>query len=264
MGIWGEWHVSCGVISKSKPCPAVEIIRNSGDHLLGLINDILDLSKIEAGREELHPNHFDLANFAQGLAAMFRLRCEQKDLQWQEDFAFAPQRVFVDEGKLRQVLVNLLGNAAKFTERGHVRLQIAAGEGRRFRFAVEDSGPGIDPEHQAAVFDPFHQDTEGLARGGTGLGLTIARRHVELLGGELGLDAQPGRGALPSIALPQALYDQIKEALRIRNVTTLDHLFDEIEALSADAGALAERLCELNQHYDLQAIAELIEENAPD
>jgi signal transduction histidine kinase/ligand-binding sensor domain-containing protein/CheY-like chemotaxis protein len=174
---------------------AVETIQSSGDHLLELINEVLDLSKIEAGRMELQPSDFDLRELAQGLSTLFQLRCRQKGLEWRVELEGEHWQVRGDEGKLRQVLINLLGNAAKFTEAGQVTLAVRAAAEGRFHFAVRDTGPGIPAAEQAAIFEPFHQVASDHHKGGTGLGLTIARRHVELMGGQLQLESAPGKGA---------------------------------------------------------------------
>jgi signal transduction histidine kinase/DNA-binding NarL/FixJ family response regulator len=180
---------------------AVETIHTSGDHLLGLINDVLDLSKIEAGREEVRAGVFDLRVLAQGLSTLFQLRCQQKNLKWRVELEGEHWQVRGDENKLRQVLINLLGNAVKFTESGEVTLAVRAAEDHTFTFAVQDTGPGIAPEQQAAIFEPFHQAAPEAHKGGTGLGLAIARRHVELMGGQIALASTPGQGACFSFSL---------------------------------------------------------------
>ena len=173
---------------------AVKTIERSGDHLLALINDILDISKIEAGRLVLMPEDLDLGALVETLSTMFQLRCRDKGLDWSVEMTVERTQVHADANKLRQVLINLLGNAVKFTERGHVilRLQQVSGEG--YHFAVVDTGPGIDADRQEAIFEPFDQGTLGHFAGGTGLGLTIARQHVELMGSKLQLESTAGEG----------------------------------------------------------------------
>ncbi len=173
---------------------AVTTIASSCNHLLHLINEILDLSKIEAGRMELEPTEFDLSALIFDLAAMFQFRSEEKGVALVLDCPHQPVHVRADEGKLRQVLINLLGNAVKFTAQGRVTLQVTP-EPDGCRFAVTDTGPGISEEMQRQIFEPFTQDTAARNQGGTGLGLTIARRQVELMGGELGLQSTPGTGS---------------------------------------------------------------------
>ena len=212
---------------------AVNTIENSGKHLLSLINDILDLSRIEVGRMEVQNSDFDLTGLVEGLSVMFQLRCEQKRLEWRVEWQIderpgtnderptgkdqrSSEQLLVrgDEGKLRQVLINLLSNAVKFTESGEVTLRISGSltndqrpmtNGQRssfvvrrlseFTFEVTDTGVGISPEDQAIILEPFQQGGEGATQGGTGLGLTIARKQIELMGGELAFESEPGIGS---------------------------------------------------------------------
>ena len=180
---------------------AVEAIYSSGDHLLKLINDVLDLSKIEAGRMELQPVDFDLEQLVDSLGAMFALRCRQQGLAWRVARTGEGWQVRGDENKLRQVLINLLGNAVKFTESGAVVLEVRQRQDQ-YHFAVRDTGPGIAAEHQELIFAPFQQGPSQANMGGTGLGLSIARRNVELMGGQLRVESAPGEGARFSFSLP--------------------------------------------------------------
>ncbi|MBI2380354.1 MAG: response regulator [Gammaproteobacteria bacterium] len=170
-------------------------IEKSSMHLLRLINDILDLSKIESGAAELKLVDFELGELLEELMLMFALRCQQKGLDQclEQDFP-GPCRVSGDAGKLRQVLFNLLGNAVKFTAAGTIGLSVHHLAANRYRFEVRDSGPGIPAPEQAVIFQPFQQAKQGELRGGTGLGLSIARRLVELMGGTLELSSLPGQG----------------------------------------------------------------------
>ncbi len=171
-------------------------ISASGRHLLGLINEILDLSKIEAGRMELNPIDFDLALLANGLAATFRPLCARKKVGFRLELMEGKHhRVRGDEGKLRQVLINLVGNAVKFTSAGEVALRILRQPDGCWLFEVFDTGLGIPPEEQAEIFKPFHQGSGAQHQGGTGLGLAIAQRQVELLGGRLELKSERGLGS---------------------------------------------------------------------
>ncbi|MBT4611633.1 MAG: response regulator [Gemmatimonadetes bacterium] len=184
---------------------AIDVINRSGTHLLGLINDVLDLSKIEAGREELRTASFDLRGAVQSLGMMFEMRCRERELNWESEIDLPGIIVRGDENKLRQVLINLLGNAVKFTKRGFVRLSVRAIGEDRYSFEVADSGPGIEEARVAQVFEAFQQDAAGRQHGGTGLGLAIARRHVELMGGELTLESIVGEGTIFrfELSLPQ-------------------------------------------------------------
>ena len=175
---------------------AVETIQNSGDHLLKLINDVLDISKIEAGRMELNPADFDLRQLLESLSVMFELRCQEKGLGWRlEGLDNISIPVHGDEAKLTQILINLLGNAVKFTTEGEVVLQFTRLPDDRYRFEVIDTGPGIALEDQAKLFQPFQQGLAGLRQGGTGLGLTIARRQLELMDSELTVESTVEEGS---------------------------------------------------------------------
>jgi CheY-like chemotaxis protein len=191
------------------------IINRSGEHLLGLINDVLDMSKIEAGRMTLQEVSLDLDQLLDGLEGMFRLRSESKGLTFTlrkaEDM---PRYVVADEGKLRQVLSNLLGNAVKFTQKGSVALRIrvpcwtGAGDREMLCFEIEDTGPGIAPEELETVFDPFVQATGGATMSarqiqeGTGLGLAISRQFALLMGGDITVDSELDHGSLFRLEVP--------------------------------------------------------------
>jgi signal transduction histidine kinase/CheY-like chemotaxis protein len=178
------------------------IINRSGEHLLALINDVLEMSKIEAGRVTLQETSFDLYGLLDSLEEMFRLRAEERGLTLSVRRAGnVPRYVVTDEGKLRQVLSNLLGNAAKFTPEGGVALRVKALPSNRERqtlhFEVEDTGPGIAPENLEAVFEPFVQAVVGQEpQEGTGLGLSISRQFVRLMGGDITASSELGQGSL--------------------------------------------------------------------
>lgn len=175
---------------------ALETINRSGNHLLNLINDILDLSKIEAGRMEVKNTVFCITDLLYDLSRMFQLRCEQKGLQWTLQHNLGQGRVHVngDENKIRQCLINLLGNAVKFTDTGGVSLHVNRND-VYYSFAVIDSGPGLPTTAHNVIFESFRQDQQGDVKGGTGLGLAICSKQVELLGGDLKVDSEPGKGA---------------------------------------------------------------------
>jgi len=178
----------------------VERIRSGGEHLLSVINEILDLSKIESGRAALVEAPFDLAAALRGAVELTELKAREKGLALETALAPGlPELVFGDEGKLRQILINLLGNAVKFTESGWVRLSVEPLEdsgGPTIRFTVSDSGPGIAPEDRERIFDAFEQASAGtVAREGTGLGLSVSRQLAALLGGTLTLSSELGRGS---------------------------------------------------------------------
>jgi PAS domain S-box-containing protein len=177
-------------------------IKRSADSLLGLINDILDLSRIEAGKLRLQKADFSLESAISETVSIFALQARAKGLEFLSTIGPGiPERVSGDAGRLRQVLTNLLGNAIKFTENGQVGLKVEmAGHVRDLigvKFTVYDSGIGIPQEEQNRLFDAFTQVDESNTRkyGGTGLGLAISKQLVELLGGEIGVESQSGRGS---------------------------------------------------------------------
>ncbi len=189
----------------------LDTIRQSGQHLLTLINDLLDLAKIEAGRFELVPTPVSPAALLAGVADIIRIKAEEKSLRF--DFApnpDLPAAVLADEKRLRQVLLNLLGNAVKFTDHGQVALHASAtsdGVLARLTFEVSDSGVGIAPGQLEAIFEPFEQAGETSRRAsGTGLGLAISRRLVRQMGGDIRVESCLGQGSRFrfEIALPLA------------------------------------------------------------
>ncbi len=185
------------------------MIQSSAESLLGIINDILDHAKMESGRFTLEHVACDLARIARDVAQLLRPIAEQKRLALDVEMASElPARVLGDPVRLRQVLTNLVGNAVKFTESGSVRIRLSATPTEagttRVRIEVTDTGIGIPPEKQASVFESYTQADGSHTRrfGGTGLGLTISRRLVELMGGELRLQSEPGRGSTFWCELP--------------------------------------------------------------
>ncbi|MDD2815909.1 MAG: CHASE domain-containing protein [Thiotrichaceae bacterium] len=185
----------------------VNIIRRSGEYLLTLINDILDLSKIEAGRIDLNINAFNFNEFIQGVVDLFKMRAQQKNLAFlYEPLTPMPVGVEGDERRLRQVLINLLGNALKFTKEGGVVLKISY-EMPYIRFQIEDTGIGIAEEDINKIFLPFQQVGDQNYRAeGTGLGLSITQRLVNMMNGELQVHSKLGQGSqfIVSLALPVA------------------------------------------------------------
>ena len=294
----------------------MDTIDGSGIHLLELIDDVLDISRIEAGRMEFQGSDFDLVALIDGLSTMFQFSCEQKGLHWkvewqkggmEESRAGSPDRsgfplrsnrpvqeegkegfdtlrtqpkewkerpdarilVHGDEGKLRQVLINLLRNAEKFTESGEVRLRIRESinqrDGRteereekeggkvshftphdsRFTFEVIDTGVGIPTEAQETIFEPFQQAEEGITKGGTGLGLAIAKKQVEIMGGQLAVESPPlnppqiggeirgGSRFFFTIPLPRTTSDVLEQSSKWSAVRSLADGY-HVNALIAD------------------------------
>jgi signal transduction histidine kinase/CheY-like chemotaxis protein len=187
-------------------------IHESGQHLLTLINDILDLARVEAGKMTLHPAAVNLGAFLQVLANIMRVKAEEKGLAFSYELAPGlPSAVTIDETRLRQVLLNLLGNAVKFTDTGKVSLRVLpappsevpaglespAGESiARLRFEVADSGIGMNPQQLGRIFQPFEQAATAQRReGGAGLGLAISQQLVHLMGGNIDVVSEPGKGS---------------------------------------------------------------------
>jgi PAS domain S-box-containing protein len=193
-----------------RQCQYLGTINRSGEHLLALINDILEMSKIEAGRTTLNPSTFDLSALLKDLEMMFRVRTDEKKLSFSvQTIGDVPQFIVADINKLRQVFINVLGNAVKFTEEGGIRLRVRAdraGAAAPFpclRVEVEDTGPGISTDEQDKLFRHFEQTKTGQQTGtGTGLGLAISREFVRLMGGDITLSSQVGKGSVFVINLP--------------------------------------------------------------
>ncbi len=179
------------------------IIKHSAESLLSVINDILDFSKIEAGKLELEPRDFDLGDLMVDIAAVLAFRAEEKELE-----LICPANLVLhqwcrgDPGRIRQVLINLVGNAIKFTERGEVAVRyelLSRGEAEsHLLFSVTDTGIGLSAEQQKNLFDRFTQADSSTTRrfGGTGLGLSISKQLVEIMGGRIGVESTPGKGSI--------------------------------------------------------------------
>ena len=250
---------------------AVAALSASGRHLLGLLNSILDLSKIEAGRAEARRDIFDLRALVGELAEMFKPRCAEKRIRLRVLLPDTlPPAVVGDEGLLRQVLINLLGNAVKFTPRGEIVIRLSpASDGDKlaaaidpdlWRFDVIDTGIGLAADERAGLFTPFHQTAAGRRHGGTGLGLALARRQIELMGGRIDVLPEPEGGTrffftlrLPasSAALAPVLdtLPRFAPEVRVRalvvddnrdNRAILARLLAEIGCQVASAGSAAE------------------------
>ncbi|NHC36158.1 hybrid sensor histidine kinase/response regulator [Scytonema millei] len=193
----------------------LDTINRSGEHLLTLINDVLSMAKIEAGRTILNENSFDLYELLDSLEEMLQLKAEAKGLQLIfERTPEVPQCVRADESKLRQVLINLLGNAIKFTQAGGAILRVRTKQDKQevsqlqpnnciLHFEVEDTGPGIAPSELERLFKPFVQTEAGRkSHEGTGLGLTISQQFVRLMGGEIAVSTTLGHGTIFSFEIP--------------------------------------------------------------
>ncbi len=187
----------------------LRIISHSGEHLMALINDVLEVSKIEAGKLILERSNFDLHQMLRGIEEMLKIKAQTKNL----DFAIqksnrVPQYIQTDEQKLRQVLINLLANAVKFTQKGQVVLKIDYNQQipHQISFEVKDTGSGIAPEEIEHLFTPFFQTQSGRqSQSGTGLGLSICHQYVQQMGGEIKVESEVDRGSTLSFNIQAEL-----------------------------------------------------------
>ncbi|RMV79542.1 Sensor histidine kinase/response regulator [Pseudomonas caricapapayae] len=184
-----------------------ESIYSAGNDLLNLINDILDISKVEAGKLEMRPENCSVSRLVEGLRSLFQPLAAEKKLAFTVDIqAGAPTMLFTDRQRLEQILKNLLSNAIKFTEAGAVSMVVSRQPGAGIVFIVRDSGIGIAEEHQQGIFEAFRQadGTTNRRYGGTGLGLSISRDLAALLGGSISVTSAPGQGSIFSLVLPES------------------------------------------------------------
>ncbi len=245
-GVLGMTELLLGTALDSSQRKYAEVVLRSSRHLLSVINDILDFSKIESGRLELETVEFDLGDLVEDTTVMFAQAAEEKGLELVCRISppAVPLVVQGDPFRLRQVLANLINNAVKFTREGEivVRGEVDfAGERCRVRLAVEDTGIGIAPDVRDRVFEAFVQADGSTTRrfGGSGLGLSISRRLVTLMGGEIGVESQPGRGSkftvhldLPAVSAPPAASSLVPHLEGVRALVVDDH------AAAAEALAL--------------------------
>jgi signal transduction histidine kinase/CheY-like chemotaxis protein len=204
----------------SRQIKNLEIINRSGEQLLNLINNVLDISKIEAGRVELEESPLDLGKFSQELASLMSARAQEKGLDFTlEQSPDLPRHIIVDGGKLRQILINLVGNAIKYTAQGGVTVKIDFSPSCRekreneavppapsqfnLRLAVIDTGPGIRTEDRERIFAPFVQvENRPSSEAGTGLGLALCRQYTDLMRGTIRVDGEPGKGSVFHVEIP--------------------------------------------------------------
>jgi signal transduction histidine kinase/CheY-like chemotaxis protein len=175
-------------------------VQRGGRDLLGLINEILDLSKIEAGKLTIEAQPFDPRELVESVVAQHRSLADRKEIRFRWEDAGAPAEVVLDRQRVRQILVNLIGNALKFTDAGQVTVVTNGAAEGRLHVAVRDTGPGIAPDQHAAIFEEFGQS--GGDAPGTGLGLAIGRRLARAMGGEVTVDSEVGHGATFHLTLP--------------------------------------------------------------
>lgn len=189
----------------------INSITRSSRHLLRLVDNVLDYSKIEAGKMEVNPSTFTIQNLSRDLEAIFKLKASQKGIDLSIEIEKdVPKYIYNDEDKIRQVLVNLLGNGVKFTERGAVSLTISAShsenssKGEMIYFTVKDTGEGISSENLKEIFTEFKQFKTNSAENGTGLGLPISKKLARLLNGDICIESNPGEGTVVNFSIPMS------------------------------------------------------------
>ncbi|OCR22153.1 chemotaxis protein CheY [Pseudomonas syringae] len=190
-----------------------ESIYSAGNDLLNLINDILDISKVEAGKLDMRPENSSVARLVEGLRSMFEPLANDKKLDFHVELqAGAPTLLYTDRQRLEQILKNLLSNAIKFTETGMVSMIVSRQPGEGIAFTVRDSGIGIAEEQQQSIFEAFRQadGTTNRRYGGTGLGLSISRDLAALLGGSISVTSAPGQGSIFTLVLPEQYVEQVQ------------------------------------------------------
>ncbi len=227
----------------------LESIRSSGKNLLGLINDILDLSKVEAGKLELEYSFVNLKDFLSEFRNVFSLRITQKGLNFHLEISSdTPAYIYTDENRLRQIILNLLGNAIKFTEKGYIMLNVSVPgqkiteykKDKRVEYVdllieIKDTGPGISEEMHKSIFEAFVQDKEGKrGHGGTGLGLAITKRLVELMNGKIEVRSKLGEGSSFIISLPDIEFRHSMEDDRHNIVNPGSISFEKTNILIVD------------------------------
>ncbi|MFB9885861.1 sensor histidine kinase [Balneatrix alpica] len=261
-------------------------IQDNSEYLLALINNLLDLAKIEAGKLELTPQRFAVAEWLASIERQVTIKAHLKGLALECDYQHLPAWVEADPVKLKQILLNLLSNAVKFTEQGQVCLQAHWLQSDTLMLAVEDTGCGIEEAALERIFNPFEQQGEQLHKHmGTGLGLAISQQLVRLMGSELKVESTPGQGSRfyfqlqlmaggelapqqPSLSsqrvwptLPAALYRQLQESVRLGNMQQVTQLSQQIANLT-DGAVLAQQLATLAQQYRSRELSVLIEQLA--
>ncbi|MCB0415017.1 MAG: hypothetical protein KDD50_11830, partial [Bdellovibrionales bacterium] len=271
----------------------IKTIHKSGNHLLQLINDTLDLSKIEVGKMSIQENPFSISDLLKDLREMFKLNSKEKgvDLKVMIQGFSATDYFIGDNLKLKQVLINLVGNAIKFSESGVVKLRVRKSSEDLFLFEVIDQGPGMERPQLRDVFEPFSQGRSGELEGGTGLGLSISKKYVEFLGGQLKVKSVPEKGSkfyfiiklekasvqtknhskrnsidsndkpinIKELNVHQEILEELIIAAEMHNITLLKKLCKQLSKMKPDDQTLAREIEKLLKDYDLTAIQLLLQ-----
>ncbi len=232
--ILGFTDLLAGTLNAPDQLEAVKIIRRNSDYLLALIDDILDLSKIEAGKLQVERIRCSPVGLLTDVITLMHVRAAAKSLPLTLQYdGPCPESILTDPTRLRQILVNLIGNAIKFTEVGEVRVVVRlvdeTSSTPKLRCEVIDTGIGMDPEQIARLFQPFHQADASTSRrfGGTGLGLAISRRLAGLLGGDIGVQSEPGRGSRFSVTV---------ETGSLAGIALIEHPVEELATSTSSEG----------------------------
>jgi signal transduction histidine kinase/CheY-like chemotaxis protein len=250
-------------------------VDKAGNHLMDIINDVLEISKIEAGAMEIKLSSFDLGALLEDVGQMFSFRCEQKALEWQIYNNISNEiPVIGDQGKLRQIMINLLGNAVKFTDKGFVKLTLSQPQPHFYNIQVEDSGPGMCEEELASLFTNFAQGKAGVNKGGTGLGLAISFKQVKLMESKIEVESTVNQGSTfqftvqlePSSELCLKSQETQLESVQLKEGNTLRTLVvDDIEANRDVLGRLlAETKVDIDYACDGKEAVDMIQNTAYD
>lgn len=219
----------------------LDIINRSGEHLLNLINNVLEITKIEAGRAQLNESQLDFGLMVREITDKFNVQAQKKGLEFRIDSSpLVPGFIISDEDHLRQILINLLSNAIKFTPQGSVTLRLGTKQNATahlLMIEVEDTGPGISLEDQPRIFEPFVQLGEDSINLGAGLGLALTRQFIQIMGGNITLESLPGKGSLFRVELP------LKEAADTRIVFKPTEPVKSREMQDAATEALVRQPC---------------------
>jgi len=276
---------------------SVEAIHKASNHLMGLVNDILDFSTAEEGVLEVSRIDFDLAGLFHDLSRIYKRQCEKKGIKYEVKGMEEPLYLNGDRGKIRRVLINLLSNAVKFTDSGSVQMKVEQNTSDHFNFEVMDTGSGIPLDQQQTIFDSFHQEEKGFKKGGLGLGLSMSRNLVEVMGGELQVESNPDKGSrfyftlnlppareeLPvvdpefetledtteemeaqeeldyaSVQLPGNMIAEIKKVVDLGMLDDMEEQLSEMEKIKPHGEKLAETLRDLADSFDTDGILEIL------
>ena len=259
-GVVGMAELLCDTALSDEQALYAKTIRSSGEALLNIINDVLDFSKIGADKLALHPEPFDLECCIHEVLILLQAEARKRRIDLMMDYdLFLPTRFLADPGRMRQVLTNLLGNAVKFTDQGHVLIRVtgieAGTDSRQLHFLIEDTGIGIAPANLKTIFEEFAQVEDEATRRfeGTGLGLAITRRLIKMMGGEIWVDSEPGRGSCFGFTLNLRVAGDVAEQetapIRLKRVLVVDDQLVNRTILERQLSTLGMRmtLCEAGE-----------------